>query len=312
MELYQLKCFLAAAHRGSFSKAAEDMHTTQSSISKIIARLEEDIDVTLFDRKKGKICLNANGVVFQKYVVSAFQNLDEGVSKIKQASQNKHHIVKIGCTASHRFASVLEEVQSMLPQYILESEEMSQEQLLKAFEHQEIDIGFLETDKEFTSPIFEEISRQYFVAFVTESHPAARQDSLCPSQLRDEIVCFNGLEDDRRFIMHMCAVEGVQPKVFAEYSDPRVTAQLINSGAAIGLVPDELFYHKKRSSPKISLRALPISSQWYRRIYMLHSDTEHFREVYYTLRDCFKEERIQVLKFYSEHGIVFENTKNSI
>ena len=66
MELYQLKCFLAAANCENFSRAAEEVHISQSSISKVIGRLEEELGVPLFERGHGRIMLNANGILFQK------------------------------------------------------------------------------------------------------------------------------------------------------------------------------------------------------------------------------------------------------
>ena len=111
---------------------------------------------------------------------------------------------------------------------------MDQEGLVKAFEQGEIDIGFLESDYTFQSPLFEEITKQHFLVFLNENHPMAAMESFPPAQIEHEIVCFTGREDDRRFLMHMFAAKGVQPKVFVEYPDHKANAQLINTGVAIG------------------------------------------------------------------------------
>lgn len=41
MDTKEIQCFVACAQTGSFSKAAEALYTTQSSVSKIIKAMEE-------------------------------------------------------------------------------------------------------------------------------------------------------------------------------------------------------------------------------------------------------------------------------
>lgn len=50
MELYQLKAVLAVARTGQLARAAEQLHLTQSAISKQIKGLEDELGVLLFDR----------------------------------------------------------------------------------------------------------------------------------------------------------------------------------------------------------------------------------------------------------------------
>jgi DNA-binding transcriptional LysR family regulator len=50
MELADLRAFVEAADRGTFTAAAADLHTTQPSLSRRIARLEREIGGALFDR----------------------------------------------------------------------------------------------------------------------------------------------------------------------------------------------------------------------------------------------------------------------
>ena len=255
MELYQLKCFLAAANCENFSRAAEEVHISQSSISKVIGRLEEELGVPLFERGHGRIMLNANGILFQKYAATALQNLEEGMEYMRRAASAARNSISIGCTASQRFDSILEEAQAQVSTCLFQTEVMDQEGLVKAFEQGEIDIGFLESDYTFQSPLFEEVAKQHFLVFLNENHPMANMESFPPAQIEHEIVCFTGREDDRRFLMHMFAAEGVRPKVFVEYPDHKATAQLINTGAAIGIVPDELYYHRKQATPRLPIKA---------------------------------------------------------
>lgn len=61
MELYQLKAVLAIAHTGQLVRASEQLHLTQSAISKQIKGLEEELGVLLFERTPTGMTVTAAG-----------------------------------------------------------------------------------------------------------------------------------------------------------------------------------------------------------------------------------------------------------
>lgn len=64
MEIKQLKYFVVAADVGSFSEAAKVLYTTQSSVSKVIAALENELGYQLFKREGKGINLTSEGKKF--------------------------------------------------------------------------------------------------------------------------------------------------------------------------------------------------------------------------------------------------------
>ena len=65
MELFQLKYFLTVAQFEHVTKAAESLHVAQPAVSQAIRHLEEELDVSLFDRENHHIALNSNGKYLQ-------------------------------------------------------------------------------------------------------------------------------------------------------------------------------------------------------------------------------------------------------
>ena len=57
----QLQIFLSVAKHQHISKAAEELHMSQSAASEALLNLESLYDVTLFDRVSNKLALNAIG-----------------------------------------------------------------------------------------------------------------------------------------------------------------------------------------------------------------------------------------------------------
>lgn len=86
MELTQVRYFVAAAQCGSMSKAARQMHVTQPSLSKSVAKLEAEIGCELFDRAGKRIALNEEGRRFLKASLDVLRELDDAVGELRDAS----------------------------------------------------------------------------------------------------------------------------------------------------------------------------------------------------------------------------------
>lgn len=75
--MFQVKLFLAVADAHSFSRAAETMHVEQSTLSRRIAVLEQELGFSLFDRNSRPVRLTRKGEVLYeqwKPLVGAFEH----------------------------------------------------------------------------------------------------------------------------------------------------------------------------------------------------------------------------------------------
>ena len=66
MELRVLNYFLAIAREESFTRAAEQLHLTQPTLSRQIAQLEEELGVKLFVRSNHNIILTEDGMILKR------------------------------------------------------------------------------------------------------------------------------------------------------------------------------------------------------------------------------------------------------
>jgi DNA-binding transcriptional LysR family regulator len=83
MDLRQLRYFCAVVDQGSFNKAAEALNISPPALSLSIKKLEQELDVTLLERKPGRIlptsfgnCLYANAQQIQANVETAVDQLN--------------------------------------------------------------------------------------------------------------------------------------------------------------------------------------------------------------------------------------------
>ena len=92
-----LQAFESAARHCNFSRAAEELHTSQSAISRHIATLESRINVNLFDRRKKKrLMLTHAGAQLYRAVVSGFDNIQTTLDAISGFREEEQ--LTIACT----------------------------------------------------------------------------------------------------------------------------------------------------------------------------------------------------------------------
>ncbi|KQP12670.1 LysR family transcriptional regulator [Pseudorhodoferax sp. Leaf267] len=77
MELHQLRAFLAVARQGQLVRAAEQIHLTQSALSKQIKSLEDELGVLLFVRNPSGMAATAAGRRLQPLAVHALDAVQE-------------------------------------------------------------------------------------------------------------------------------------------------------------------------------------------------------------------------------------------
>ena len=92
-----LQAFEAAARHCNFSRAAAELHTSQSAISRHIANLEGRFGTLLFDRfQKRKLVLSEQGETLYRAVVSGLDNIQSAIDNISASTPPDQ--VTLACT----------------------------------------------------------------------------------------------------------------------------------------------------------------------------------------------------------------------
>ncbi len=104
MNIENLRAFLEVTATGSFQKASENLHITQSSVSARIKALEERLNRELFTRKRDGVALNNGGRAFFPYALSVVKtwqqaqhevSLPEGIDSVVSLGIPVHYWNKL-------------------------------------------------------------------------------------------------------------------------------------------------------------------------------------------------------------------------
>lgn len=100
MELQQLRYFKALAENGNLTKTAERLHVTPPTLSNSISRLESDLGVQLFDRRKGRLYLNEAGKLFLESSKTVINVLDQSCNDVRNASIHGKKTLSVSTSVS--------------------------------------------------------------------------------------------------------------------------------------------------------------------------------------------------------------------
>lgn len=96
MNLQQLECFREIARTQNITKSAERLRVSQPALSRTLKALEEELGITLFDRKGRSLALNQSGQEFLISVNSIFDILDRNWQRTQIAQDAPYTEIVIG------------------------------------------------------------------------------------------------------------------------------------------------------------------------------------------------------------------------
>lgn len=190
IEIYLLEHLRAFYECGTLSAAAEQLHVAQPSVSRSMQKLEDLLEVTLFDRQKNRIILNDTGKLAAEYAKQILDKEEEMKAHVK-AYDRSLHTLTIGSCAPGPLMELLPAATASLSGMTLSSAVDTEERLLKGLCNSDYGIIVLTkplSDKDF---ICKEYGREQLMLSVPPFHPAASYNKISFAEM-----------DGQNFIMY--------------------------------------------------------------------------------------------------------------
>ena len=245
MKLQQLKYFNALCRLKSFSKVASTFKVSQPTVSYAIKSLEEDLGVQLILRNQSHtdVSLTKEGELFRKYSLNALQQLDMGITAVKNAHDGR---IKIGLTAAlSRFFDLTKHISSL--EEIFGTEigllEDGSKEITKKIISNKLDLALFGTSKEvFSSNLdLKKIASFPFKLAVPKKHPLSKESHVHLSQVEHEkFILFNEHFIHNEVFWKFMNSYGIIPNILAEVSDIQGFENFIQQKNTIGLLVDFL------------------------------------------------------------------------
>jgi len=174
MNIQQFQYVLAVAEQRHYEQAAEKCFVTQSTLSTMISRFEEEIGIRIFDRKKKPVEVTAEGnqILYQLGVIMAdIDQLKELSKEVKGEISGKVTLSVIPTVAPFLLPLFLQDFASRFPNLRITVREQTTGEILRALKSRDLDMGIVSVplnDKELReSKMYDE----HFVFYDAGAHP---------------------------------------------------------------------------------------------------------------------------------------------
>ena len=274
-----LKYFETVARYEHFTRAANELFITQSTLSKAIDSLEKELGVRLFEKQGRNIQLTFYGKILRDYVQRGNAEIEKGIQVIQTLSNEQSGTVRI--------ASVNSAGSFLLPQYMkgfsdlhadvrLSYHQKPTYRILDDLLNGDIDIGFCsnyEMSENYASICRERLLTEEIFLIVPENHPLSQRSSVEFDEIIDETwIGYNGETGMATAILNTARTAPLHKKLHFSYfaSEDATVVGMVRSGLGIGMIPDS-GYLNLNGVVKIHI-SKPF---FFRNIYMVWNQDRH-------------------------------------
>lgn len=168
MNIQQFQYILAVAEVKHFELASEKCFITQSTLSTMISKFEDEIGIKIFDRKKKPVQITAEGVAViaqLKKVVNHIEQLQELVKEMKGEMQGSLTLSVIPTIAPFLLPVFLQDFAAKFPNLSIMVKEETTGEIIRKLKSRELDIGILSTPLHEQDIVEVELYQEPFVFF---------------------------------------------------------------------------------------------------------------------------------------------------
>ena len=269
--LLKYLAFVKTVEKGSFTKAAEDLHYAQSSVSKMIADLEAEWGMTLLERSKSGVALTSAGEQLLPYLRRALCGYDELEGQIMRMKGLETGIVRIGTFSSvaiNWLPNIFSRLQRDYPGIEYEMLLGDYDEVERWIDDGRVDCGFLRLP---TARGFDSIplAKDEYKVILPVGHPLAEKEKIAMTDLDGQpfLLLEHGGKTE---VSDLLDARHVTPDIrFTTWEDFAIMA-MAEKGLGIGILPDLIL---RRVPYRIEIR--PLAEPYYRTVGLAMKNREH-------------------------------------
>lgn len=256
MELRHLRYFDALAETLNFTRAAERLHVTQSTLSHQIRQLEEELGTPLFDRGGKRVRMTEAGEILRSHMTPALEKIDLGLQALRAPGDAITGRIRLGTTPSFNTQMVPQCVATLLKSYPglqVGVEELAAGQILKRLRSGHLDLAVSYPPGEGSELWFEPLYNEELRLVVATAHPLARRRKVRMVELHGVRMVLLWPQFLTRKLLDDCfAAAGAKPVEVAQLNSIAPMIELIRQTDLAGIIPESAVGQRE------GLRVIPL------------------------------------------------------
>ena len=241
-DLRYLRYFIAVAEELNFTRAAEQLHTVQPSLSQQIRRLEEIVGTPLFWREKHHLQLSAAGRVFLVEARKLLVQANEAEEEAQRAARAESGSLAVSFVpgAEGGFAHFLHQLHESYPSVRISLRSLQSPEQLEALRNQSVDAGIVAGPVKDDEIATELVDSQKTLVVLPSTHPLAKRKTVPIRELKALL-----LVRPSRLVPAYCKIideiekqNGLKLKTSVEVDNWLASINEVANGAGYSLVPE--------------------------------------------------------------------------
>ncbi|KAA1189565.1 LysR family transcriptional regulator [Pseudohalioglobus sediminis] len=262
MDLRKLEIFVAVAGAGSFSAAAEQIPMAQPAVSIAIRKLEDELQLTLFDRSGRRIQLTAEGERLLQQAQAILQQveaLQASAGSLQQLLQGELSIACPSMLATYFLPDLLSGFLSQYPGLSASVTQAGTEEIEALLLRDEIEVGVTTADATTQELELVPLVNEQMVVCVAEDHPWARRRYLNVKDLhRTPMVVYESGYFIRAQLDTLCRQHEIRPELRIQSNFLPLLVRMVKQGVGVTvglriMAQQEAGIHGIPLSPKVSV-----------------------------------------------------------
>ena len=247
MTLTELKYIVAVAREKHFGKGADACHVSQPTLSVAIKKLEEELQVKLFERNANEITVTPLGEEIIRQAQSVLEQADNIREIARRGKDPLAGVLRLGVIYTigpYLLPDLVRQMIALTPQMPLMLQENFTVRLLEELRNGEIDCAILAEPFPDTNLAIAPLYDEPFMAAVPSGHALALRTSITAEEIKKETMlllgkghCFRDhvLEVCPEFARFSSSADGISRSF--EGSSLETIKHMVAAGMGITLVP---------------------------------------------------------------------------
>jgi DNA-binding transcriptional LysR family regulator len=257
--LRQLQFFVAAAEAGSVSGAARALSISQSSVTEAIQGLEDDLGVTLFERRARGLEITHKGSLFLRHASQILGDVSNARMAFREEAAEAAGRLSLGVTslvAGYVLSDILSRFRRAYPRVTVSAIEDTGEYLQHLLIGGELDVGVLLTSsvKDRAAMQVETLLVSPYRLWLPTGHRLTDAEAISLDDLAGEeliLLTVDEIEGETRRLM---SVLSVKPNIAFRTRSVEAVRSLVATGAGVALLPSLVYRPWSLEGDRIAIR----------------------------------------------------------
>ena len=241
MTLNQLRYFQVLARMEHFHHAAASLYISQPALSRAISQLEQELGVSLFEKRGRNVALTPEGRLFLAYTDRALEQLDQGIAQISSFASMSDG-VSIGCVlpaVSTYLAPLLERYRQKLGRpFRCRTWTGASQELLEGMLNGRYDLIYCSYIPHTKGVHFTPVCAFPYCVVTRKDDPLASRPFVLPEDLNGRAMLFTEPKPYADIIRGVLAALHVTPRVAGLSNDETVLLGMVEAGLGVFISTD--------------------------------------------------------------------------